>query len=193
MKHIINLFLLLAILLLGYLLYNSIKEPIAFKAEKDKRETAVISKLMTIRQAQDMYRNITGKFAPNFDTLQDVLTNGRFRLIKASGDADDPTNTQAVVFDTTYFSAIDSVRALKIDLSNLASVPYSDGEKFSINADTLTYQSTLVNVVEVGVLRKAFMGRFGDPKYGKYDNRYDPMSILKFGDMYSPNTSGNWE
>ena len=82
---------------------------------------------------------------------------------------------------------------MELDLATLSKVPYTDGRDFSISADTLTYQSTLVNVVEVGTLRKDFMGKYADARYAKYDDSYDPMSVLKFGDMNSPNTSGNWE
>ena len=72
-------------------------------------------------------------------------------------------------------------------------VPYGkEGAKFSIAADTLTYQQTLVNVVEVGIRKGDYMGKFDDPKYSRYNNQYDPNDIVKFGDLNSPNTSGNW-
>jgi len=78
-----------------------------------------------------------------------------------------------------------------VDINDLASVPLSD-EKFTIKADTMTYQSTLVNVTEVGTRYKSFMGEFASMKYTKYDNSYDPNKMMKFGDMNSPNLSGNW-
>jgi hypothetical protein len=71
-------------------------------------------------------------------------------------------------------------------------VPYTENQLFDIKADTLTYQSNLVNVVEVGTRYKDFMGEYADPKYKKYAKFYDPEHMLKFGDMNSPNTSGNW-
>jgi hypothetical protein len=64
---------------------------------------------------------------------------------------------------------------------------------FDIAADTIEYQKTTVSVVEVGTKWKNFMGKFADPKYGKYDSRYDPNGTIKFGDMLKPNISGNWE
>ncbi len=192
MKLIVNLLLLLLILGLGYLLYNSIKEPIQFETQKNRREAAVIDKLIKIREAQDLYRQVTGTFAPNFDTLVQVLQNGTFYVINVKGDPD-ATDGSSVIYDTTAVQAIDSIRSWGIDLSTIADVPYGDGAKFNINADTTTYQSTLVNVVEVGIPRKVFMGPWGHPRFAQYDNRFDPNSIIKFGDMNSPNTSGNWE
>jgi type II secretory pathway pseudopilin PulG len=193
MRIVINLILVLLTLGLIAILILSIYEPIQFRAEKNKRERAVIQKLMEIRTAQEAYRGVTGSFAPNFDTLQDVLTNGEFRIIQVFGDPDDPTNTEAILYDTIYKPAIDSIRTLEINLDSLPFVPYGKGAKFAIAADTLTYQKTLVNVVEVGTPRAVFMGKYAKRRYARYDNNYDPGSVIKFGDMNSPNTSGNWE
>ena len=192
MKFIVNLLLLLLILGLGYLLYNSIKEPIMFETQKTKREQAVIEKLIKIREAQDLYRSVTGTFAPNFDTLVEVLRTGSFNVINVQGDPD-ATDGSSVIYDTTSVAAIDSIRSWGIDLATLADVPYGNGAKFNIAADTTTYQSTLVNVVEVGIPRKVFLGEWGHPRFAQYDNRFDPNSVIKFGDLNTPNTSGNWE
>ncbi|MFN7116396.1 MAG: hypothetical protein ACK4TA_06315 [Saprospiraceae bacterium] len=193
MKLVINLVLAVVIVGLLYVLIQSIREPIAFKAERSRRELAVIEKLMEIRKAQEAYRDITGEFAPNFDTLKDVLTNGRFMIVQVFGDPDDPNFTGTIEYDTMYTPAIDSIQAMGINLDSLRYVPYGGGASFDIAADTVTYQSTVVNVVEVGVKRKVFMGKFADPRYAKYDRSYDPNSVLKFGNMTAPNLSGAWE
>ena len=175
MRIVINLLLLALIAGLAYLLVNSINEPIKFKAQKDKREKAVAEKLKEIRSAQEMYRNIHGEYARDFDALNKGLKEGKFRLIKVIGDPDDPNSDFS--YDTTYLSAIDSVMKLEINLDELGEVPYGEGKTFDIQADTITYQKTLTHVLEVGVRRKDFMGPFADPKYAKYDDRYDPNSI----------------
>ncbi len=193
MRLIINILLVLGILLGIYLLYTSIQEPIAFNAEKAKREKVVIEKLSKIRQAQEMYRSITGHYAKNFDTLAYVLKTGNFMIIQAFGDPDDPTNTEKIRRDTLLKPAKDSINLLGWNVDSLKYVPYSGGQIFNLQADTLTYQSTLVDVVEVGVARKVFMGEFGDIRFAKYDDSWDPNAQLKFGNMFAPNTSGNWE
>ena len=193
MKLVINLLLLALIGVLIWVLIGSIREPIAFRAEKDKRERAVIDKLIEIRTAQELYRSITGNFAGDFDTLKQVLTTDSFRIIQVFGDPDDPNSTEAIRYDTIYRPAADSIIFLGMNLDSLPFVPYGGGARFNMEADTLTYQSTLVQVVEVGIARKVFMGTFADMKYSKYDNSYDPEKVLKFGDMGAPNVSGNWE
>ncbi|MDX1684608.1 MAG: hypothetical protein R3275_05180 [Saprospiraceae bacterium] len=192
MKTVISIITIIGIIVLGYLLYDSIREPIAFKNEKEKREQAVINKLKKIREVQEVYRAVTGDFAGNFDSLKHVIRTGQIPILKVEGDPDDPTGGEFTV-DTLYFSAADSVESLGINLDSLQYVPYSSGATFDISADTMTYQQTLVNVVEVGVQRKKFMGKYADARFAKYDNSYDPDSKLKFGNMESPNTAGNWE
>lgn len=195
MRLIINLILLALVAFFIYLLVQSIREPIAFKAEKDRRETAVVDKLMQIRQAQEIYKscNIDGSFAGSWDTLKTVLRNGRIPFIAVIGDPDDPNFTGTIQYDTTYKAAIDSVRALGWNLDSLQYIPYGGGKSFNIKADTLSYQKTLVNVVEVGTIRKNFMGKYASPEYRKYDVAYEPNSTIKFGDLNKPNLSGNWE
>lgn len=193
MRILINLILAVIVIGLVWVLIMSIREPIAFKAEKEKRERAVVDRLMDIRTAQEAFRDIKGGFAPDFDSLSYVLRNDSFALIKVIGDPDDPNFQGEVEYDTTYKPAIDSIQALGLNLDSLRYVPYGRGSTFEIDADTLTYQSTMVSVVEVGVRREVFMGPYANPRFARYDQKYDPKSVIKFGNMNAPNLSGNWE
>jgi len=193
MRIAVNLVLVLVILGLAYVLYQSIREPIAFNSERTKREQAVVDKLRTIRTAQEFYRDITGEFASDFDTLAYVLRYDSFSIIKVIGDPDDPSFTGEITYDTTYRPAYDTVLALNMNLDSLAYVPFGGGTRFDIMADTTTYQGTNVNVVEVGTRRATFMGPYADPRFARYDQDYNPQSVLKFGDLNSPKLAGNWE
>ncbi len=193
-RILINIVLLAVVAGLAYLLVKSIQEPIAFKAEKVRRQNAVVDKLLVIRKMQEFYRDVTrGAFAADFDDLKKVLTEGRFMRVRVVGDPDDPNFQGTITYDTTYKPAIDTIRALGINLDSLKYIPFGEGATFDIRADTLTYQSVLVNVVEVGTPWHKFMGPFGDPRFGKYDISFDPNRTIKFGDMTKPNLSGNWE
>lgn len=193
MRLIVNLVLVAVIAALVWVLYSSISEPIAFKNEKELREDAVIAQLMEIRQAQEIFRSVSGGgFAPSFDSLKDVLRNGQVQTIKVEGDPDDPSG-EAIVYDTIYEPAMKFVEEHMINLDSLEYVPFSSGKVFDVQADTITYQSTLVNVVEVSTSRKFYMGKYADARFARYDQSYNPNSIIKFGDMSAPNLSGNWE
>lgn len=193
MRIVINLLLALLIVALGYVLYSSIKEPIEFNNEKERRERRVIDKLTQIRTAQEAYRDIVGVFAPTFDTLRQVLNTGNFTVIGVIGDPDDPNFTGEITYDTTYMPAKDSLLNMGILLDSLEYIPFGNGAKFEVSADTISYQSTKVPVVQVGTQRKIFMGKYGVEKYRKYDAKYDPNSVIKFGDLNKPNLAGNWE
>lgn len=192
MKAVINLVLVLLIGLLGYMLYSSIKEPIAFQAQKKMRQDRVVSKMEDIRKSQEIFKSVTGRFASDFDSLAYYLKNGDILVETVMGDPDDPENMDKIFRDTSYFSAYDSIQVLGINVDSLKYVPFSDGAVFEMKADTLTYQSTLTNVVEVKTFWKVFMGPYGHERFTKYDNRYDPEAPMKFGDLNKPTLSGNW-
>lgn len=191
-RTIFNALMFLLILFLGFILYKQIQEPIAFQQTKNLREKAVIDKLVKIRKAQEAYRGVTGKFASSFEDLTETLKNGKFVRVQVYGDVDDPTQSN-IRYDTTYLPAIDSVKALGIELEGIDIVPYGEGAKFNIQADTVTYQSALVDVVQVGVTYETFMGEFKDARFKKYDEKYDPKKKIKFGDLSKPILTGSWE
>lgn len=196
MRLVFNIILLLVAAALAYILYQGIEEPIAFNNEKLRRKEIVVEKLELIRKAQEMYRDITGTFAPTFDTLAEVLTNGKFTRVAVIGDPDDPNFTGVITYDTSFTKAIDSVRTLGMNLSELRFVPkFDDTEstEFKIGAGSIDYQSTSVAVVEVGTTWSSFMGKYADKRFAKYDQNYSPSKMIKFGDLNKPNLSGNWE
>jgi len=193
MKLAVNAILALLILGLIYVLINVVREPINFKSEKDKREDAVVARLMDIRKAQEAYRSITGEFAPTFDTLKHVLSTGNFAQVSIESDPSDPNNEDKYVYDTTFLPALDSLTAMGIDLDGIELVPFGDGkEEFSCFADTITYQKTLVHVCEVGTSYDKFMGEYANEKYTKYDDQYQPTGQMKFGSRFAPNLAGSW-
>ncbi len=195
MRKVINLVLILITVILAYWLYASVREPIAFAAEKDRRKDEVIKVLKKLQITQDVHRMVTGKYASNFDSLSKVISTGKIEIVKLESDPSDPTNQDKFIRTVSYKSAKDSLFSLlggMISVDSLRYVPFGEGKTFTIDADTMTYQSTLVNVLEVGTKWEVFMGEYKDPKYKKYDAYYDPSKTLKFGDMNTPNTNGNW-
>lgn len=194
MRKLFNVLFLVLAAAMAYLLYKSIEEPIAFADYRTKRQEVVVKKLETIRKAQELYRDITDEFAPSFDTLQEVLTKGKFVIINVNGDPDDPNFNGVLTYDTTYISAYDSIQSLGIDLADLRYVPFTDNKiQFDIDAQLVPYQSIEVPVVQVGTPWKNFMGEYADIRFSTYDRKYDPNKAIKFGDLSKPNLSGNWE
>jgi len=191
MRLAINILLLLLIGFLGFLLYNSIKAPISFQTEKKARANKVKTRLLDIKASQEIFRDIVGKFAHDFDTLKSVLVSDSIEFVKIEEDPENPGNVDKFIETFTYKSALDSINNLGINLDSLRYVPYSDTE-FKIEADTLTYQKTKVHVLQVSTRWKDFMGPYASSKFKKFDNSYDPDKLFKFGDMSKPTLNGNW-
>lgn len=195
MRRIINVFLVLVAVFLGFWLYKSIQDPIAFQEQKAKRKDAVVQVLKKIQAAQEMYRNIKGSYAPSFDSLTRVINTESVILEKLEADPTDPTNEDKFIRTIIKKPAKDSLFQLlggPVNLDSLRFIPYGEGKLFSIEADTITQQNAKVFVVEVGAKYKDFMGEYASPKYKKYDALYDPEKRIKFGDMNSASTAGNW-
>ena len=85
MRTVIQIFLVIAIILLGYLVWESIMTPIRFNKERTVRERAVISRLIDIREVQKAFKDLRVNYTDNFDTLIDFVKNDSFTLIKAIG------------------------------------------------------------------------------------------------------------
>lgn len=194
MKYLLNLLIVAAVVFLGYLLYSNINEPIKFRNELTKRKNVVTDKLQDIRTAQEIYRQIKGDFASSFEELSAVLTNDSIPFRQLLADPSDPENPDKFITNIIQYSALDSIRKLGIDLDNLAFVPYTNkSTQFDIQADTMTYQQTLVPVVEVMTRWKEFMGDYSDPRFSMYEKNYQPDAKIGFGSMSSPNLEGNWK
>ncbi len=192
MKTVIHLLLFLISLGLLYALYSTIKEPIQFQTQYNKRSKAVVEKLKDIRTAQKLYRTITDTFATNFSDLEKVLTTGKFEIIQVKGDRD--ALDAQVTYDTIYIPAKDSIAAIGLDVMHLKEVPYSNGKEFEIFAGKIDQQGITIPVLEVSTKWGDFMGQeYGQKKYAKYNRKYSPTNRLKFGSRSKANLSGNWE
>ncbi len=192
MRIVINIILLLAVVGLSYMLYDSIAEPIEFKEAWKARETKVKTQLEKIRTAQVAYKNIVGEYAPTFDTLQKVLSTEEFVVRSVIGDPDDP-NAKLIITETRV-NALDSMTRLGIDLADIRYVPYTDNQEFDLTAKVLDeYQNAKnIPVLQVSVRIKDYMGPWADPDFSKYDANYKPNYTTKFGDLTRPSTDGNW-
>lgn len=198
-QNIINLGLFLMVILLSFLLISSIRGPIQFKTELDKREDAVVAKLEQHRTCQIAYKSITGEFAKTYDTLSQVLLNDSFVIVKVIGDADavgggeikkSYTNISAKDSLTSFFDLKDV--SLGDFIGDLKTVPFSGDKEFDMRADTMTYQKILVPVISVGTTYNTFMEEFNTDKFKRYDSSFDPEAYIGYGSLTKPTTSGSW-
>ena len=75
MKKAIQIVLFLVIVVLGYILVDSILTPLEFQNTTKLREAAVIERIKDIRTAQRAYKTVHQRFTGSFDTLINFVLN----------------------------------------------------------------------------------------------------------------------
>jgi len=188
MKHqkFIQLGLILVILVLAFLIYNSIMEPIRFNNEKEVRQVKVIERLIDIRTAQVAYRSVNGSFTADFDSLVDFLLNGQFALVLKEGDEED--STAVIVRDTTFVPVFDSIFKNKTIafLDSLPFIPFSENVKFELQAGRIERSRVWLPVFSAFAANRHFLKGLNTDYY-VFDEG------LRVGSMDAPSLDGNWE
>lgn len=189
-RLILQVVLGIGIIIVGYLLFDSIRKPIVFENEVKRRREATIQRLKDIREIQGIFRNVYGRYTSSFDTLIDFVNNGQIPLIKVIADPKD-TTFSVFIYDTIGYIAVkDSILKNRhgFDPKNLRYIPFSDNVEFEMKAGKIESRGVVVNVIEVFAANKYFLKGL-DLK----SNNINPDDGLKFGSMYEPTTDGNWE
>ena len=89
MRKLINVILAVCAIGLLYLCYASIMGPIEFEQEKNRREKAVIARLIDIRDAQLEFRKQNNQYTADLDTLIDFIKNGNILTVYKVGELTD--------------------------------------------------------------------------------------------------------
>lgn len=197
MKTAIQIVLLIVIVVLSYMIYDSIMGRIEFEKLAKERREAVIERLKDIRTAQIAYKSENGEYAKDFDKLIEWVKTGKIRVVKQIGDAEDSLALARgeVIRDTIYVPAIDTVFSYSylgnrkdFFLDSLPFIPNAGGDKFEINAGEITRNNVKVKVFEVFAPYKSiYKGLETDKHSIKMDDG------LRLGSMTEPSTNGNWE
>ncbi len=86
MKVVVRVLLVAAIILLGYLSWESIQGMERFNKEVDRRDKAVIQRLVDIRTTQVAYRTQKGSYTADFNELANFIKTGQVASVARSGD-----------------------------------------------------------------------------------------------------------
>ncbi len=212
MKTVIQIVLAAAILVLGYLLFESIMNPIRFVQEREKRENATIQKLKDIRTAELAYKSEHEQFTGDFDSLITFLKTGSFTVIKAIGSAPDSLIEEVgkeeaerialrqglIQRDTIQISVIDSLFHKGYPVDSLRYVPFTDDYEFELGAGEIeTGSKVKVRVFEAKVPYDILLAGL-DPQlvinYKEEREKITGYPGLKVGSLVeATNNAGNWE
>ncbi|MCR4909771.1 MAG: hypothetical protein K5909_00615 [Bacteroidales bacterium] len=86
---VVYVLLPLLIVFVGYLLVDSVLQPVRFNKEKEARELVGIDRLKDIRVLQDAYKSVSGKYMSDIDSLVDFYKNGDIVVRMQIGSKDD--------------------------------------------------------------------------------------------------------
>lgn len=194
-KLLIQIGLGIAAIVLAYFIYESIMGPVRFNKKVDARKDAVIQRLKDIRNSENMFNSINGRYTASFDTLISFIKEGQIPIIKLTARPGDSTFTNPIVDTVGYIAVIDSVFRDRESFvpENIQFIPFSDykdetPEKFAISCDVVLKGNVPVNVIEVFAANKQFLKGLNLKKHN-----IDPEDGLRFGSMTDPTTDGNWE
>lgn len=212
MKTAIQIVLAVAIIILGYLLFESIMNPIHFVRERQRREVVTIQKLKDIRTAEIAFKSEHERFTGDFDSLITFLKSGSFSVVKAIGSAPDSLieavgkkeaerialKQGLIQRDTIQISVIDSLFYFGYPIDSLRFVPFTDGYEFELGAgEILTGSKVRVRVFEAKVPYDILLAGL-DPQliinYKEEREKITGYPGLKVGSLEeTTNNAGNWE
>ena len=155
MKRVIQIVLLIAIIVLSYLLWESIQKPIRFNKEKARRENATVQRLKDIRSAQVAFKSEYDRYTGDFDTLVNFVKDGTFSVVKAIGSIPDSlieagmSETEAVKQglisrDTVRIRVLDSLFYKGYPIDSMMYVPYTQEMRFELGAGEIRCADELV-------------------------------------------------
>ena len=211
MRRIIQVLFVLIIVVLGYLIVESIMEPIRFNQEVEVRESATIKRLVEIREAQKAYKDIYKQYTGSFDTLISFLDTTSFQVVKAIGDIPEEWLEQMgyekarlkaladgiISRDVTLVPVLDSLFGKGFNSDSLRYVPFTEEVKFTMESgEILTSSNLTVQVVEASVMYDDLLkGMDGQLIVNYKDERMKIVGFpgVKFGSMEEGTLTGNWE
>jgi hypothetical protein len=198
---IIKLVLFVAIIVIAYFIVVGIQKPIKFEEEREYRFEKNIDRLKDIRTAQNAFREATGIFTPDFDTLIEFINTGDIRVIRAIGFVPDSlTERKAVELgivsrDTFYVPIKDSLfKHLKYPVEKIRYT--ASGEIMEWEMDTasvLTASGVSVKVFRAQAPIKKILGGMDEQLIINYLSLRSE-EVMRVGSLEeADNSAGNWE
>ncbi|HRX95300.1 MAG TPA: hypothetical protein P5514_00020 [Bacteroidales bacterium] len=197
-NNIIKILLLVVIIVLGYLVFESVMGPVRFKKEVDKRSESVIQNMKDIRSAQMAYKNLYGKYTGGFDTLIGFIEKDSIPVVRMIPDPTDTTFTKTIRDTIGALSVVDSLFANRHNFNpeDIRYIPYTDKVEFTMSAGIIEKGGVDVNVFEVLAPYSVLLKDLDEQSVINLIAQKEQIERypgLKVGSMTEANTDGNWE
>ena len=206
MKTILQIVLWIVCIILGYMIYRSVTGPIEFDKIKKERFAEVIDRLKDIRNAQEAYKSVNGRFANDFESLIKFVDTGKY-VITTQRDSSymeyDKTYgidmlKEVKIIDTLgYVPVKDSLFAGSDRYKNLMKVPHAaNNESFTMKSDFLEQSGYRAPVFEAKVAKSVVLSDQPADLLARENAQVSVEEVngteIKVGSLTKVSTSGNW-
>ena len=202
-RTILHVVLIAGIIVLAYLVYNSVHKVTSFNSEEDYRIDVVSKKMKDIRRVQSAYKTKYNRYASTWDTLLTFMHKDSLPVVFKRGNVPDSlTEKKAlkmglVTRDTSYITVKDSLyNPDKVDYKSeqICLIPFSTNEgqepadTFKIDAGKIDRGNIEVPVFEIVAPKTSYLKGLDEELVGR-----EQSIDLKLGSMEEATTDGNWE
>lgn len=213
-KTITQIVLAIVVVVLAYLLYDSIMTPVRFDETRIAREKAVIERISDIRSAQRGYKQVNGKYTGSFDTLINFVLTAEMQFERQLVSSDDSVGLAKLKrarkknIEKFTVKAIDTVFGAKkltpAQIEQLRYIPFSaqanggEVKEFIMGAGVVEVGNVKIPVFEAKAPYKAFLLDLNEQLLinliDEQKNVLYKYPGIKVGDLnQATNDAGNWE
>ncbi len=191
---------------LGYKIYHSINAPIEFNKVRNERFAKVINKLKDIRDSQEAYKTVNGKYANDFESLIKFIDTGNYTITTQRDSSflrydkvyQIEMQQDTVIIDTLGTIKVkDSLFGADDRYKTMMEVPYAqNNEKFEMKADIIDKSGYKAPVFEAKVKKNVVL--YDQPEdLVEKENSYQSVeevngTEIKVGSLTDVSTNGNW-
>ncbi|GLU45451.1 hypothetical protein Musp01_30750 [Muricauda sp. NBRC 101325] len=202
---LVILFGLLSIYL-GYMIYESINAPIEFNKVRRERFAQVISKLKDIRNSQEAYKTVNGKYANDFQSLVQFIDTGSYTITTQRDSSfmrydkayQIDMQQDTIIIDTLgTVSVKDSLFGADTRYKTMMDVPYAqNNEKFEMKAEIIDKSGFKAPVFEAKVKKDVVLFDQPTDLLEKEKSHQSVEEVngaeIKVGSLTDVSTNGNW-
>ncbi|MBO6590292.1 MAG: hypothetical protein ACE37L_01860 [Allomuricauda sp.] len=206
MKPVLVILFGILSIFLGYKIYDSINAPIEFNKVRNERFAKVINKLKDIRDSQEAYKTVNGKYANDFESLIKFIDTGNYTITTQRDSSfmrydrvyQIEMQQDTVIIDTLGTVKVkDSLFGADDRYKTMMNVPYAQNdEKFEMKADIIDKSGYKAPVFEAKVKKNVVL--YDQPQdLVEKENSYQSVeevngTEIKVGSLTDVSTNGNW-
>lgn len=195
---LINIGLALVAVLLVYLVFDSIRQPVVFDNTRREREIQVVQSLKDIRNTQTLFKQTYNRYTGSFDSLIEYVKTGQLPVVNIIPDPNDTTFTKTINDTVDYISVYDSLFKQRedFDINKMRIVPFSQDVEFELQAGSIRRGGLKVAVFEAKTPYSSYLWDLDKQRVNNLRAEQEDLEKyagLKVGSMDEPSTSGNWE